>query len=319
MDLDSGQLRAFVTLAEELHFGRAADRLHVSQQALSKRIRRLESVLGTRLLERRPVVTLSTAGAAFLEPARTAVDAVDAATATVRVAERALRADVLDQHLWPGLVTRKALESGMRLDTVSLRADRDTLDVLRSGDADVAFGRAGALPTPWPPDLRRRLVGLEPIALLVDAGDQWADHPHVTAADLRQRTCWFPMVGAPQEWRTFLDEFADEHDIEIEYGGATMGFDYWLSRVGRGQVPPTFIGTAMELPPIPGIRTVAIADPTPAYPWWALWRRRLPTHLVDELLSHTGGPSPSTGLAASDPGIWLPRRDRAYITHDSRN
>ena len=52
MDLDTGLLRAFVATVEENHFGRAAVRLFVTQQALSKRIHRLEEILGARLLDR---------------------------------------------------------------------------------------------------------------------------------------------------------------------------------------------------------------------------------------------------------------------------
>src|SRR6201986_3551713 len=65
------QLRYFVTLAEELHFGRAAEREHIVQSALSQQVQRLERGLGVRLLERSTHhVALTAAGAVFLVEAR---------------------------------------------------------------------------------------------------------------------------------------------------------------------------------------------------------------------------------------------------------
>src|SRR5215216_1612531 len=85
MTLDPRLLRAFVVLAEELHFGRAAARLYVTQPALSQQIARLERQLDVRLLDRSPHhVRLSEAGQALLEPARRAVRATHAAEAAAR-------------------------------------------------------------------------------------------------------------------------------------------------------------------------------------------------------------------------------------------
>ncbi|MBW8864536.1 MAG: LysR family transcriptional regulator [Verrucomicrobia bacterium] len=78
MDMDIEELRAFVILAGHLHFGRAAQVLHVSQPALTKQIRRLEESLGGRLLERgRHGTKLSAFGARFLTPAKEVVEAFD--------------------------------------------------------------------------------------------------------------------------------------------------------------------------------------------------------------------------------------------------
>ena len=64
-------LRCFIAVGEELHFGRAARRLHVEQSPLSRTIRQLEADLGVTLLERMPRgVCLTPAGQVFLEEAR---------------------------------------------------------------------------------------------------------------------------------------------------------------------------------------------------------------------------------------------------------
>src|SRR6478672_2795533 len=86
-DLEVRQLRYFVAVAEELHFGRAAERLGMAQPPLSRAIRELERQLGVRLLERTTrQVALTAAGEVLLRDARTALDAVTAAAARARQA-----------------------------------------------------------------------------------------------------------------------------------------------------------------------------------------------------------------------------------------
>ena len=71
MDVELRHLRYFVAVAEELHFGRAAARLHMAQPPLSQQIRKLEEAVGCPLLQRTSrSVRLTPAGAAFLERAR---------------------------------------------------------------------------------------------------------------------------------------------------------------------------------------------------------------------------------------------------------
>src|SRR5437868_8759560 len=78
-------LRYFVAIAEERSFTRAAERLWIAQPGLSTQIRRLEAELGIQLLERHARgVDLTPAGQLFLERARVALAAADAAGATGR-------------------------------------------------------------------------------------------------------------------------------------------------------------------------------------------------------------------------------------------
>src|SRR4030095_832660 len=89
MDIELADLQALVVLSETLHFGRAAERLHVSQPALSKRIRRMEDRIGGPLLVRGyRDVQLTEAGRLLAGRSR---HLIDEASASVALTERAAR------------------------------------------------------------------------------------------------------------------------------------------------------------------------------------------------------------------------------------
>jgi DNA-binding transcriptional LysR family regulator len=141
------QLRYFVTVASELHFGRAAQRLFITQPALSQQMRSLEGELGLRLLERtRRGVRLTPEGAVFLAEARAVVQQADRAAAIARaLAEGAtgrLRVGYL-RTTAGGLPQRIVHEYQRRFPRVELTGDSGTttanVERLRTGELDVAF------------------------------------------------------------------------------------------------------------------------------------------------------------------------------------
>lgn len=149
MDIELADLRAVVVLAETLHFGRAADRLHVSQPALSKRIRRIEERIGGALLLRRPRdVRLTEAGRLLAERGR---QLLRESEATVALSQRAARgeagrlrigfgmASILG--LLPGVLLRfRRLHPGVELQLRDMSTP-EQIAALGGGDLDIGFVR----------------------------------------------------------------------------------------------------------------------------------------------------------------------------------
>ena len=198
-ELETRQLRYFVAVAEELHFGRAAQRLAMAQPPLSRAIRELERQLGVQLLERTTrQVALTSAGEVLLRDARTALDAVAAASRRAQHAGRpdprlrlVLKADH-DAGLLPKIIERYQEEVAALPVDVMLGGLGEQPPALRDGRADVAL-----LPTPFDDrglDFEPLLT--EPRLVALPASDPLAARTSVCLADLAGRAL---PAGTPAE------------------------------------------------------------------------------------------------------------------------
>ncbi|MER6216576.1 LysR substrate-binding domain-containing protein [Streptomyces sp. NPDC001674] len=145
-DLEVRQLRYFVAVAEELHFGRAATRLGMAQPPLSRAIRDIERQLGVALFERTTrQVKLTAAGEVLLRDARTALEAVSAAAHRARQAGRAsprlrvaLKADI-DGGLLPRILDAYGADEASLSPELVLGGFGEQPQALRDGLADVGL------------------------------------------------------------------------------------------------------------------------------------------------------------------------------------
>lgn len=177
-ELDPRLLRSFVAVAEELHFGRAARRLHISQPPLSVQIKKLEESLGARLFERdRRHVALTEAGAFLLPRARHLLaEAERSASEVLRIARG--EAGVLAvgytptatyEVLPPLLRAFRKRAPEVRLELLELRSAEQP-EALRHGRIEVGLA-CGPLD---PPDLSEHVLVRERFVLAVSRGHRLA-------------------------------------------------------------------------------------------------------------------------------------------------
>jgi DNA-binding transcriptional LysR family regulator len=183
------QLKYFVTVAEELHFGRAAERLHIVQPAVSQQVRKLERELGVDLFDRNPrTVRLTTAGQLFLPEARAVLAAAGRATSAIashlassRGVLRLGTSDGLGESLDRILAGMAALVPGLRVQLIS-GSTQARLDQVRAHTLDATFVRGLAIS----PGIRLIPVWEEELAIAIPASHPLARSDVIDLADLAE-------------------------------------------------------------------------------------------------------------------------------------
>ncbi|MGW2613728.1 LysR family transcriptional regulator [Streptomyces sp. NPDC001500] len=189
--METRELRYFVAVAEELHFGRAAQRLGIAQPPLSRAIQQLERRLGAALLDRTSrTVTLTEAGSVLLIEGRAALEAVDAA-------ERRTRRAALRGSGRAGLVlvTKASASSELLarlLDAYAAEPDAVPVEVILCGPAEqgrlLREGRADVALLHRPFDstagFHTDVLGTEGQVAILPAGHPLTARRHVHMADI---------------------------------------------------------------------------------------------------------------------------------------
>ena len=275
MDLDLAQVRAFVVTADQRHFGRAAQTLFLTQQALSKRIRKLEDALATPLfLRTNRSVELTADGERFLPHARELVRVADAAVAAMGADDRPLRLDVVDFRLSPIFLLRRlaAREPALRIDRVAGGGFANAVEPLLSGELDVAIGRVTGFGRPLPDELEHRTVRLEPLVALLAPEHPLANADVLRLDELRAEGIWLPGSSGPAEWMSYLDELCGRFGVPIDDSGVSYDLRHTLEQTRYGKRRVTLAGADMELAPDLNLRVLPF-EPSPLFPWSLVWRR----------------------------------------------
>ncbi|MEU7414257.1 LysR substrate-binding domain-containing protein [Streptomyces sp. NPDC042638] len=198
-------LRYFVAVAEELHFGRAAARLHMSQPPLSRAIKRLETEVGAALLDRSSAgVALTPVGLVLLDEARALLDHAERARVRVATAAGAatLTVGILGDSTDPG-IRRLAAAYRRQHPGVEVRVREAELSDptcgLRAGQVDVALTRG-----PFDESgLTVRGLRADPVGALLRAADPLARGGGLRVADLADRR-WFRFPeGTDPLWQSY--------------------------------------------------------------------------------------------------------------------
>jgi DNA-binding transcriptional LysR family regulator len=284
VDLDLAQVRAFVAVVDHGHFGRAAQTLSLSQQALSKRVARLEARLGP-LLERRPGAAIPTAaGERLLPRARALLELADRAVAEVLATPAPpLRVDVWSEVQTPARALRALARDGEPALQLSMRRDLSAaIEALRRHELDLAFGDVADLLQPLPRGLTAELVATDTLALLVNASGPFADRDRVAATELDR--LWLPAAGSSRELLAFAERLTRAAGIELDTDGVNLGLDAVVQRVAAEPELVTAIVADWPVRSDAGVRVVAL-EPAPQFPWYAVWRTESPHPSLPRVLS----------------------------------
>ncbi|MGY4648003.1 LysR family transcriptional regulator [Mycobacterium sp. URHB0021] len=263
------QLRYFVAVAEELHYGRAAKRVHISGPALSQQIITLERELGAELFIRdRRSVALTGAGRSLLEDARRILALADDARRRLRHAAAEKTPLRLGYVSWlpEDIAALLAPAASVRIDEWVLPSHAQA-DRVADGGLDLALTWVDTSDTETR-EITAHLVRAEPLnAVAPGAGAQPVPATDVAVLVDSDQATW-------SSWNRYAGEFAEAtraRVVNIEDGGVTG--DAFYAHVRRLRAPVLASPKRHTSVTPPRLRHRAAADPVPLWTWSLVHRR----------------------------------------------
>ncbi|MFI5680524.1 LysR family transcriptional regulator [Streptomyces cellulosae] len=313
--LDPRLLRAFLAVAEELHFTRAAARLYVAQQALSRDIRRLERELGAELFVRTTrQVTLTADGERLVPYARRVLAAQEELLAAFGQA-RPLLVDLNS----PGLVTgRRVLhrarelapghELMARYESGLTGAASEAL----AGRLDASFGRFAGLAPALRAGLDHQPVRLEPMAVVLPEDHRLAALDAVPLDELAGEAV-YAGAGNPRtpEWTDLARQLFEGRGIEVAPPGPLAVGEEEFQRVMAKWRNPILV--VVGFPAMPNTVLRPLVDPVPLSPVSLVWRKGLVHPGIDALRRAAAELSATEGWLRRPAGAWVPDWDIAMM------
>ncbi|MFF4253964.1 LysR substrate-binding domain-containing protein [Streptomyces sp. NPDC001663] len=259
-------LESFVVVAEELHFARASDRLHLAPSALSAQVRALESHLGVRLIDRgrRTRPALTGAGRLFLEEARLTLAQAARAEAVGRRAGRgelghaqiAYVASAAFSGVLTDVLTRCAVPgTDLTLQVRELETPAQ-LEALACGDIDVGFLRWRPV---YPPEVTAACLLTEDVVLALPAGAPLAAYEAVPASELRDENFVAPDFDEEYGCRDQILEVARQGAFSPRCAAPVRDYIAALTLVGGG-LGVALVPDSLRRANIPGVAYRTVAD-----------------------------------------------------------
>jgi DNA-binding transcriptional LysR family regulator len=263
MKIDTLGVQAFIAIADHASFSRAAESLHITQTALSRRVQNLEAFLGVKLVERTTrSVALTGTGRDFLPQARRLLTDLASALVEIRESGKALRGDVtiacvptVGVQYLPDIVRQyAALHPANRLRILDHSSSGVAAAVLRR-EAEFGINMQGAAH----PELTSLPLLKDRLVLVCRA-----DHPLARKKSLGWKALEpYPVIlpGHESGNRPHLDLVLERHKVKLQAFYEVQRSSTAVGMVAKGVGVAIVPALAVQPDAYPGLRVIALVDP----------------------------------------------------------